>query len=135
MRIRSVATATLLLLPALCLAQEQSNKPSFEAVSIRAWDYRMANGSVVGMMPGGPGTPDPERFRSNGATLWDVLCLAFNVSDYQITGPGWAKTAQYQINASVRPGATRDEFRLMLQTMLAERFNLEWHRGSKELRV
>jgi uncharacterized protein (TIGR03435 family) len=40
---------------------------------------------------------------------------------------------KYNIDAKVPPGATREQLRLMLQNLLAERFKLQVHRESKEV--
>jgi len=64
------------------------------------------------------------------ATRW-----AYRVRDYQISAPGSFGSARYDIVAKAARPATEEELRLMLQTLLADRFKLEIHRDSKNLAV
>jgi uncharacterized protein (TIGR03435 family) len=60
---------------------------------------------------------------------------AYNVKGYQITGPKWLDSERFDIVAKVPKGATKEEARVMLQNLLAERFKLSLHRETKELPV
>ena len=54
----------------------------------------------------------------------------------QVVGaPAWADTEQYDVEAKAEKPSTRDEFREMLQTLLADRFGLAVRTGSKSLPV
>jgi uncharacterized protein (TIGR03435 family) len=66
-------------------------------------------------------------------SLLSILREAFSLKDYQIKGPGWLVSETYQINAVMSPGTGKDTARLMLQTMLAQRLGLRYHREEKEL--
>ena len=77
---------------------------------------------------GGPGTPDPGRYTTSNMTLKGLLVSAYDVKAYQITGPAWIETERYDIVAKVPAGATKEQFRVMLQNLLAERFKIELHR-------
>jgi uncharacterized protein (TIGR03435 family) len=77
------------------------------------------------------------RFTASGMTLKMLIQQAYDIRDYQISGlPGWASSDRYDINAKAEnPKATRDEIKLMLQSLLAERFNLKMHRETKKLPI
>src|SRR5664279_6215744 len=62
-----------------------------------------------------------------------ILTNAYGVKNYQVTGPGWLDTERYDITAKVPKGATKDDLKLMLQGLLAERFKLTLHHETKEL--
>jgi uncharacterized protein (TIGR03435 family) len=62
-----------------------------------------------------------------------IICIAYNVQFYQVTAPDWSASLGYDIAAAVPAGATRDQFRLMLQNLLKERFHLALHGVTKEL--
>jgi uncharacterized protein (TIGR03435 family) len=49
--------------------------------------------------------------------------------------PAWMETATFDIVATVPPGATREQANLMLQNLLADRFQLKVHRSTRELPV
>lgn len=84
-------------------------------------------------MSGGPGTADPGQFHAFGASLWDLFVMAHHISQYQVVSPGWMKSARLDVVAKVPAGATRDEFNIMLQKLLAVRFKITLHREHKEL--
>jgi uncharacterized protein (TIGR03435 family) len=86
-------------------------------------------------MAGGPGSPDPGQLNYSNVTLKNVLMSAYNVKGYQINGPSWLDNERFDIVAKVPKGASKEEFRVMLQNLLAERFKLKLHRESKELPI
>jgi uncharacterized protein (TIGR03435 family) len=60
---------------------------------------------------------------------------AYGVETDQISGPGWIDSEKYAIAARVPPGTTEDQFRVMLQNLLTQRFKLTLHHEPKELSV
>jgi uncharacterized protein (TIGR03435 family) len=62
-----------------------------------------------------------------------LICIAYNLQFTQVTAPDWSASIGYDLAATVPYGVTRDQFRLMLQNLLAERFRLTLHRERKEL--
>ena len=63
----------------------------------------------------------------------NVLTNAYGVKGFQISGPGWLDSERYDIVAKLPRGATKAEFMVMLQNLLAERFKLTLHREKKDL--
>ncbi len=49
--------------------------------------------------------------------------------------PDWVKNDRYKIEATAPLHATKDQYRLMMQALLAERFGLKVHWGEKEMPV
>jgi uncharacterized protein (TIGR03435 family) len=47
--------------------------------------------------------------------------------DYQLGGPAWVDKTEFDVVAIVPPGTTAEQFRKMLQNLLAERFHLQVH--------
>ena len=84
---------------------------------------------------GGPGTPDPGQITWTYARFFDLLMTAFDVKNYQISGPAWLTDERYDVIARVPAGATTEQVRVMWQNLLAERFGLTLHRESREFRV
>ena len=82
---------------------------------------------------GGPGTADPGRIHYPSMSLKTLMMNAYDVKALQIVGPAWLDTERFEINAKLPPNTTREQFRVMLQNLLAERFKLAIHRESKEL--
>jgi len=104
--------------------------PAFDVASVRV--------SAIGRA-GGEGsrreniqvTPDAVNMRNvsfKSATRW-----AFHVMDYQVNGPDWINSERYDINAKAAGAVPEEQLRLMMQTLLADRFKLVTHRVTKEL--
>jgi|HubBroStandDraft_1064217.scaffolds.fasta_scaffold170609_1 uncharacterized protein (TIGR03435 family) len=105
----------------------------FEAASVRPHAA-----GVPGTYPptGGVGTNDPERIVYNGFTLGALLLPAFGVNhSYRILGPDWLNGDQdrYDVAAIIPAGATKEQFSLMLQRLLVERFQIASHWEKKEV--
>ena len=122
----------------------QDPRPSFEVASIRPAAPRPAvfmpgaPGSprtcpVTGC--GGPGTSEPGRITFINASLRNLIRVAYNLELYQLEAPGWLESARFDVIATLHPGSTRDEANLMLQNLLADRFQLKLHRETRELAV
>jgi uncharacterized protein (TIGR03435 family) len=131
-------TRTSLVLFIACVAQAQSVDKSltFEVASVKPAAPPSANGRGMIMFrppSGGPGTKDPGRINYPFISLKMLLTEAYNVKNYQIAGPSWLDTERFDINATMPPETTKEQFRVMLQNLLAERFKLAIHRETKEL--
>jgi len=67
--------------------------------------------------------------------LWNILQASYGIRSYQITGPAWLHDARFDISAKIPEGATREQFKLMLQNLLEDRFKLAIHREKKEMAI
>src|SRR3974390_1164801 len=67
------------------------------------------------------------------ATMLNLIAMAWNVREAKVLGgPTWINFERFDIRAKVPEGAKLDTIRPMLKALLAERFGLEVHEGSKE---
>lgn len=82
---------------------------------------------------GGPGSKTPGRIHYSGVSLKMLLARAYDMRPYQIAGPGWMETERYEIEAKYPPETKAEAFRLMLQALLTERFQLVLHRETREV--
>ncbi len=122
---------------ACALAAGQSRESiTFEVASVKSAPVP-ANGQGVFFGParGGPGTPDPGQITWTFANLKGILLTAYDLKNYQVSGPSWLDTERYDVIAKVPPGATKEQVRVMWQNLLAERFGLALHHESKEFQV
>jgi uncharacterized protein (TIGR03435 family) len=55
------------------------------------------------------------------------------VQEYQVAGPGWLEEARFDVSAKAGTPAPEADVRVMLQTLLADRFKLTLHRETREL--
>ena len=78
----------------------------------------------------------PGKLTGTNVALKELIAEAYGIQPFQITGgPGWLDSDEYEIDARAEASSTRAQLRLMLRTLLAERFLLALHRETKELNV
>ena len=65
----------------------------------------------------------------------NYIRIAYRVKEYQIVGPDWIASERYDIHAKLPDGAKREQVPAMLQSLLEDRFQLKFHRESKEFPV
>lgn len=130
------AIACLVILWSLAAPGQTANRqPSFDVASIKAAPPpEPGRGMFVGMH-GGPGTNDPGLFTCNNCDLMGLITLAYDVQRYQVSGASPENSTRFNISARVPEGTTKEQFRLMLQNLLADRFKLAIHRETKEGQV
>ena len=112
--------------------QGAAESPTFEVASVKPAEPQSA-GMIRIRMSGGPGTPDPGQLTYTNVSLKNILMNAYAVKGYQLSGPKWLDSERFDIVAKIPMGATKEQFRLMLQNLLAERFKLTLHHETKEL--
>lgn len=78
---------------------------------------------------------DGSQARIASFTLKDYAAMAYRMRGYQISGPDWIGTDRFDLYAKLPAGATSNQIPEMLQTLLADRFQLTFHREKKELPV
>lgn len=135
MRIKAIATGGLALLLAMCRSYGQTAEKTFtfDAASIKPAAMPTPGRAMMTGPTGGPGTQDPGRVHYPFISLKALLLSAYDVKAYQIQGPAWLDMERFDVNATMPPETTKEQFRAMLQNLLAERFKLAIHRETKEL--
>jgi uncharacterized protein (TIGR03435 family) len=118
-------------------SQTADKSLTFDAASMKPGTppTRDARGRMAAPISGGPGTTDPGRIHYSNMNLKFLLVTAYGVKAYQIAGPAWLDTERFDVTATMPPDTTREQFRAMLQNLLAERFKLTVHRESRELPI
>jgi uncharacterized protein (TIGR03435 family) len=95
----------------------RAQQPAFEAASIRQSVRRAAGGDWV-FRPGG-------QFIASNTTVTELIAEAYGVETFRVVGaPDWTREAQYDVQARGGANVTMDETRLMLRTLLQERFGV-----------
>jgi uncharacterized protein (TIGR03435 family) len=61
-----------------------------------------------------------------------LIMRAYGVQSFQVSGPSWMDNPHFDVVANVPDGATKEDTQTMLQNLLADRFKLKLHKGSKE---
>jgi uncharacterized protein (TIGR03435 family) len=68
-------------------------------------------------------------------TLRDFIGRAYHLAPQQIFGPAWLDESRLDLVGYVPPGTTRDQIPQILQTALAQRFRLAFHRQTRAMNV
>jgi uncharacterized protein (TIGR03435 family) len=104
---------------------------SFDVASVRL--SQVVNG------PEGSGRPSidvaADRLILHNYKLLDCIRWAYEVQEYQVTGPDWMYADKFEITGKAARPASRAEMRLMVRALLAERFQLALHREQKEMAI
>lgn len=116
----------LLLAPLAVAAQDA---PRFEVASVRPSADQGSQTLNVGLSVSG------SQVRINYMSLRDHIGIAYGVRIDQVTGPDWISSTRFDIAAKLPDGASVEQVNEMLQTLLAERFELRIHRETKEFPV
>ena len=127
MRRRLLVSAGLCLLPALLFSQAES-RPSFDVVSIKP--NRTSQGiPLVVFQPGG-------RVIAGNVDVRQIILVAFSLENIQlVNAPNWIATERFAIEARTSDATPTDTIRLMLRTMLADRFGFVAHAERREVPV
>jgi uncharacterized protein (TIGR03435 family) len=129
---RAFLATILLVFANAAYSQTADHQPAFEVVSIRPAPPPDPGGGFMGGR-GGPGTDDPGLFTCVNWSLANLVTLAYAIFDFQLSAPGWMQDQKFNVSAKVPMGATKEQFKLMMQNMLAERFKLAVHFEKKEM--
>jgi uncharacterized protein (TIGR03435 family) len=121
-------------------SQDATNAPalSFEVASIKP-DHLDGHSTRISY--------DNNSFLTSGVTLKRLIEFAYNIGDFQLSGgPAWVDSETYQIQARIDQETVAalnklsreqvaEQRRVMVQKLLAERFNLKLTHSTKELPV
>jgi uncharacterized protein (TIGR03435 family) len=121
--LRTIAIAFL----ALAAAFGQATAPAFEVASVRPVKSGFKDRKNM--------TVEPGRLTYTNVSLQDCILAAYGMKVYQVSGPGWLDADRYDIAAKAADAAPEARIMRMLQTLLAERFQLKVHHESKDLTV
>jgi uncharacterized protein (TIGR03435 family) len=109
-------------------AQSQSaGRPEFAVASIKA--NHSIGGATFGAGNGGGG--------GRNVTLKALMAFAYRVQEFQISGgPGWIGSERFDVQSKAEdPRASFDQLRLLLQSLVADRFQVKFHRETKVLPI
>lgn len=122
-----IVTAPLLHAQSL-QAVSDAAAPSFDVASIKQGSAD-ENGGGYNFEPGG-------RMVIKKFSVKNLVMVAWHVQEFQVEAPAaWMDSTRYDIEAIASGNPTNDQSRLMLQTLLAERFHLTLRRESKQLPI
>jgi len=112
-------------------------QPQFEVASVKvstaSQDSLPIQFRGFGRQSGGPGSTTPGQYTATGISLKNILFRrAFPLNEYQYVAPSWMDKEVYDIAVKAPPGITQDQFSVMLQNLLIQRFKIELHHEQRE---
>ncbi len=122
-----ILTAFVLLAIPLS-AQPAQERLEFEVASLKP-SPATGQGYSILPIPGG-------RLQARNIAPKRLIAVAYSVTDFQIYGNlNWLESQRYDMDAKAPGPAALPQLRLMLRSLLEERFNLKIHRETKELAI
>jgi uncharacterized protein (TIGR03435 family) len=110
---------------ALTLAAQRTT-PAFEVVSVKPQTNPRPS----------RGVSSPDRFSEPDTTLRSLIEDAYELASGQLVGgPDWIASRRFAVEGKAAGTPSRAEMRLMVQALLAQRFNLKAHNETRELPV
>jgi uncharacterized protein (TIGR03435 family) len=97
-------------------------------------------GSNIPLGPMDAFTPTGGLLQSTNIPLLQYIVFAYKPTSTQVQSiqsqlPKWANTEYFDIEAHASGNPTKDQFRLMMQSLLADRFKLKLHYETKQIPV
>jgi uncharacterized protein (TIGR03435 family) len=120
---------SLLVLALSAAALVAQNPPTFEVATIKP--SKSSGGVGIGVSPGG-------LFDTTNTSLSILIKFAYDLHSRQIVGgPSWLETDRYDVTGKPdKPGKpSLKQLNMMVQNLLADRFQLTFHRDKRELPV
>ena len=117
------------LLNSAAFGQNSAKVLTFEVASIRPSERALgpdANNRLA-ITPAG--------LSAKNATLRRLVAEAYHLQLRQVLGPRWLDEREYDVEAKAAGPVTREDLASMLRALLAERFKLQQHRETRDLRV
>ncbi len=78
---------------------------------------------------------DGARVDIGPAPLDILICYAYGVKAYQVSVPAALNKARFDVLAKIPEGASKQQVPEMLQSLLADRFKLVFHRENREFAI
>lgn len=107
----------------------QSSPRSFDVASVRP------SGRIAGPDANNVISYSAAGFSAHNATIKRLVAEAWRTQISLVQCPGWMDRSEFDVEARIPEGATREQMTLMLRTLLTERFKLIEHSEPRQMRV
>jgi uncharacterized protein (TIGR03435 family) len=125
---RAIALSLILSAGVNAQVAQKDTRTEFDVVSIKPAAPGEFGGRFL-FTPGG-------RLTVANLTLKQLIALAWRIQPYQISGgPPWIDSVRYHISAKPENPPRQDETLLMVQSLLADRFQLTVHHETREVPI
>jgi uncharacterized protein (TIGR03435 family) len=129
---RSASISIATLLSGAAFAQSATTKPAFDTADVHVsprgnWVKTPANAMQGGFLNAG-------RYELRRATMLDLIRTAYGLdADKVYGGPSWLDYDRFEVIAKAPPATRPETVKLMLQSLLADRFKLVVHEATQPL--
>ncbi len=114
--------------PAPVATPRRSTGPAFDVADVHAIPYTNQNRTMYG------GFLRDVRYELRHATILDLIKTAYGVDADTVTGgPSWLDWDRFDVIATAPPSTSPQTVRLMLQSLLEDRFGLAIHRDTRPM--
>ena len=113
----------------MAFGQASTNAPAFDVASVKP------SQRSVGPDYNNQLTYAPTGISARNVTLKRLLAEAYHLQQNQVTGPAWLDQDEYDIDAKAAGVVTKEQMAVMLQSLVAQRFNLTQHSETRDMRV
>lgn len=110
-----------------------NQKLEFDAAAIKAAAPKVGHFRSSASTTGGPGSADPGLFRCTDCKLFFIISKAFELEKYQFPGRDSLPDLMFDLTAKIPEGTSAEQFLVMLQNLLKDRFNLGYHYEKKPM--
>jgi uncharacterized protein (TIGR03435 family) len=126
-KIFSLAAVICLTISVASAMPTTSTRLTFEIASIKSSQANPGAVYVIRPLPGGNG------YQAQNVPFKLMMSLMYKVPMRQILGgPDWTNTDRFDIEARADHPSSVDDLHVMFQNLLADRFNLRFHKEVKE---
>lgn len=126
--IRTGASWIVVAILGVCPLTAQPSKPRFDVASVRV--RTGPNPTSVVMGGASPGV-----FNRDNASVLGLIQFAHDLLPFQVVGaPDWTRTQRFDVAARMDLATTPAQTRLMVQSLLEDRFQLKARLESREMR-
>jgi uncharacterized protein (TIGR03435 family) len=138
---RGLFAALLFAFPAMLHAQTAAPKMEFDVATIKQDKNDTPYYNSFAMGPGNAYNLNGGHFSAGGFPMWVYIQFAYKMTDHEIESlmkqlPRWALDEHYAIEAKTdNLHATKDDMRLMMRSLLADRLKLAVHTVTEEVSV
>jgi uncharacterized protein (TIGR03435 family) len=120
---------------------DAGGKTEFDVASVKQNTAPVSPATRTGNMALGPQdafTPTGGLFSITNRELWSYVVFAYKLfpteaDSFRAQVPKWAMENRYDIQARAAGNPTKDQYRLMIQALLADRFKLKVHYEIKQV--
>jgi len=119
--------SAIVLLSVATFPQSNEVRAAFDMADVHVSPHRTIPAMSGGVLRGG-------RYALQNATMVDLIKTAYGVDDDSVIGgPSWLESDRFDVIAKAPTSTTPETVAIMLQTLLANRFNLTVKKDSKSL--